>query len=104
ENVMFICGTGRYDSVQSFTEKQREGMMSGVVFTEIDHNYVNPTTDKYRKQVDSIFSNRDYWVKPGVARNYYGSPYAIFNEYMTHAVFCVYIDDVYDQQTADLVI
>lgn len=104
ENVMFICGTGRYDTVKSYNETQREGLMSGIVFTEIDHNYVNPTTNKFGKSVDSIFSRRDYWVKEGVSKNYYGSPYAVFNEYMTHAVFCLYVDDSYDRQTADLVI
>lgn len=104
ENVMFICGTDRYDSITTYTEKQREGLMSGIVFTEIDHNYVNPVTSKYRKQVDSIFSNRDYWVKPGVSAGYYGNPSSVFNEYMTHAAFCLYVDDVYDRETAELVI
>lgn len=104
ENVMFICGTDRYDSVRTYTDKQREGLMSGIVFTEIDHNYVNPTTSKYRSMVDSIFADRDYWVKPGVSKGYYGSPSSVFNEYMTHAAFCLYVEDVYDRETADLVI
>ncbi|MCG2613778.1 DUF4932 domain-containing protein [Terrimonas sp. NA20] len=104
ENVMFICGTDRYDSVTTYTEKQREGLMSGIVFTEIDHNYVNPTTSKFRATVDSIFSNRDYWVKPGISKGYYGSPSSVFNEYMTQAAFCLYVDDDYDKETADLVI
>jgi hypothetical protein len=104
ENVMFICGTDRYDSVAAYTEKQREGLMSGIVFTEIDHNYVNPTTSKYRAAVDSIFSDRDYWVNPGVSKGYYGNPSSVFNEYMTHAAFCLYVDEIYDRETADLVI
>jgi hypothetical protein len=27
ENVMFICGTDRYDTVKNFYEKQKEGLM-----------------------------------------------------------------------------
>jgi len=104
ENVMFICGTDRYDSVENLTEKQREGLMSGIVFTEIDHNYVNPETNKYTKQVDSIFSKRDIWAKHGNSSDYYGSAESVFNEYMTHAAFCLYISDTYDKPTADFVI
>ena len=104
ENVMFICGTGRYDSVQSFTEKQREGLMSGIVFTEIDHNYINPSTSKYTKQVDSIFSRRGIWAKHGNNSDFYGTAESVFNEYMTHAAFCLYVLDTYDKPTADLVI
>ena len=104
ENVMFICGTDRYDSAASLSEKQKEGLMSGIVFTEIDHNYVNPITNIHSKQVDSIFSNRAVWAKQGNNNNFYGSPVSVFNEYMTHAAFCLYIADNYDQETANFVI
>jgi hypothetical protein len=103
ENVMFICGTDRYDTISNITEKQKEGLMSGVVFTEIDHNYVNPATNNYAKLVDSIFSNRNIWTKQGNS-NFYGSPVSVFNEYMTWAVFCLYVIESYDKPTADLVI
>lgn len=104
ENVMFICGTGRYDSINDLTEKQKEGLMSGIVFTEIDHNYVNPATDKFAAQVDSIFSNRKVWAKQGNNSDFYGSPVTVFNEYMTHGAFCLYILDTYDKPIADFVI
>jgi hypothetical protein len=104
ENVMFICGTYRYDKDKTLTEKQREGLMTGIVFTEIDHNYVNPTTSMYTKQIDSIFSKRGTWAKAGRSSDFYGSPVSVFNEYMTHAAFCLYIADSYDQPTADFVI
>jgi len=104
ENVMFICGPERYDTLPSLSEKQKEGLMSGIVFTEIDHNYVNPETDKYAKQVDSIFSKRSAWTKPGISSDSYSSPISVFNEYMTHAAFCLYVQDTYDKSTADFVI
>jgi hypothetical protein len=104
ENVMFICTTDRYDSVANLSEKQREGLMSGVVFTEIDHNYVNPATNKYAKEIDSIFSRRYIWAKPGNSSDYYGRPRDVFNEYMTHAAFCIYMADSYEKSIADYVI
>lgn len=104
ENVMFICNTDRYDRMPDLSEKQKEGLMSGIVFTEIDHNYVNPATSKYRKLIDSIFSKRGLWAKQGNSSDFYGSPESVFNEYMTHAAFCLYISDTYDKPTADFVI
>lgn len=103
EAVMFICGPDRYDTSKVLSLKQKEGLMSGVVFTEIDHNYVNPATNKYTKTVDSIFSRRAVWA-PGDKTNWYGHPVSVFNEYMTHAVFCLWLLDTYDQVTAEFVI
>lgn len=104
ENVMFVCNTVRIDTIPGLTEKQKEGLMSGILFTEIDHNYINPATERYTKEVGDIFSNRALWTNPGSNSDYYGSPVSVFNEYFTHAVFCLYILDHYDKSTADLVI
>lgn len=104
ENVMFICGTDRYDTISTYSEKQKEGLMSGVVFTEIDHNYVNPATDHYAKVVDSIFSHRNIWAKTGNNSGHYNNGVSVFNEYMTHAVFCLYVAEVYDKTAADFII
>lgn len=104
ETVMFICGPDRYDKIDSLTEIQKEGLLSGIVFTEIDHNYVNPATSRYQQRVDSIFSNRSLWVKADIANNNYRNPVSVFNEYMTHALFCLYMLDSYDTATANFVI
>ncbi|HEX2532309.1 MAG TPA: DUF4932 domain-containing protein [Chitinophagaceae bacterium] len=104
ENVMFVCGPARYDRMPGLTEKQKEGLMSGVVFTEIDHNYVNPATNKYARQVDSIFSQKGIWTKPGPASDFYNNAVSVFNEYLTHAAFCLYVLDTYDPSTAEYVI
>ncbi len=104
ENVMFVCGTDRYDQLQDVSDTVREGLMSGIVFTEIDHNYVNPISSRYGKRIDSIFSNRQVWAKTGNSSDYYGSPESVFNEYMTHAAFCLYIQDSYEKPVADYVV
>ena len=104
QSVMFICNADRVDKIKEISEKQKEGLMSGIVFTEIDHNYVNRASNKYKKTIDSLFSNRSFWASKGNSSEFYGSPLSIFNEYMTWSVFCLYIIDSYDKQDADFVI
>lgn len=103
EAVMFVCGPESRDADKKLTEEQKTGLQSGIVFTEIDHNYVNPASNKYRKTIDSVLSNTKYWAE-SKASGWYRSSIEIFNEYMTHSVFCLYIADNYDSATAAYVI
>ena len=93
QTIMFICGPNENPK---HNEKITEGLMTRVVFTEIDHNYVNPVTDKYRGQINKIFKNRSKWTS-GKDAVHYGNAYSIFNEYMTWAVFTLYALDTYDE-------
>jgi Domain of unknown function (DUF4932) len=93
EAVMFTSGPRNIDKDEDLTEKQKEGISSGVLFTEIDHNYCNPVADRYQKQIDSAFSNRTIWVTSGGDAEKYPSPMAVFNEYITHAVYLLYAWD-----------
>lgn len=104
ECVMFICGADRYDHDSTLTESQKKGLMSGIVFTEIDHNYVNPTSNKYAAQIDSLFAKRGKWVRENAGNTGYGSPISVFNEYMTHALHCLYVQERFDAATAAFVI
>ena len=80
-----------------YTENQSNGIYTGVVFTEIDHNYVNPVSDKYRKTLDKIMGgqHRTKWLKPDGDASLYTDGYAIFNEYMTHAAYLIYTCKMY---------
>jgi len=102
EGVFFICGPEYLDRDPTLTETQKSGLSSGIVFTEIDHNYVNPTSNKYREEIDRIFGNKDYWNAPG--QTHYDNPISVFNEYMTHSVFCLWVLERFDPETAALVI
>ena len=104
ETVMFVSGPELVMNRPGISQTQKEGLASGIVFTEIDHNYVNPVTSRYKKQVDAIFGNRAVWTQTGGDTDSYSSPQAVFNEYMTHALFCLYVRNVYDKTTADYVI
>ena len=103
ECLIFINSSERIDSNQAYSEKVKEGLMSGIVFTEIDHNYVNPTSDKFVPQIKNLIKNKDFWASKAAQRNY-NNEYAIFNEYMTHSVFCLYIMENYSEENAELII
>ncbi|MEI9810715.1 MAG: DUF4932 domain-containing protein [Bacteroidota bacterium] len=75
-------------------EKVREALNSRIVFTEIDHNYVNPETDRYLQRVNRIFNKRNIWAD-GKESNGYSDPYNLFNEYMTWALYVLYCREIY---------
>jgi Domain of unknown function (DUF4932) len=79
---------------------------AGVAFTEIDHNYVNPATDKYKKEVNEIMggNNRKNWVDESGDAALYSTGYAVFNEYMTHAVYLLYIKETYGEKVYETVL
>lgn len=56
------------------------------IFTEMDHGYVNPITDFYRKDVELKFNN-EYWDKRS---GYKGLN--CFNEYMTWALYDIFVE------------
>ena len=94
ETIMFIAGP---DIVQNTAdERLRTAELERLVFTEIDHNYVNPGTDRHQQRVKDVFRNVGFWN----ADVNYRSAVATFNEYMTWAVFNVYARDTYDSATA----
>ncbi len=103
ESIMFICGTYRYNNQKKLSNKQKEALMSGIVFTEIDHNYVNRVSYKYKKDINRIFADKNsFWAADN--RSHYKSPMLVFNEYMTHAVFCLWLEDNYGKKVANFAI
>lgn len=92
--VMFICGP--YEN-SKLSKPLQEAFMTKVVFTEIDHNYVNPITAQYKNQVKEIFSDRKKWTGGNDSKNY-GTSEMVFNEYMTHAVYLLYAYDNFSSE------
>ncbi len=89
QTYMFVCRAEKYPNRN---DALNEMINSRVVFTEIDHNFINPVTDKYTQQVNKAFADRKKWVKETSSNgtSMYGSPYAVFNEYMTFAFYSLY--------------
>ena len=99
EIVMFICGPDAFHV--RLPEKIEEGLLSRAVFTEIDHNYVNPITKKYSDKVEKAFSDIQKWNKQ--SRYWYTTPVITFNEYMTWAVFTLYAYDTYEKEDFEII-
>jgi len=75
-----------FSSVKDVNEKD---IASGIhmFFTEVDHDYVNPTTNKFKKEYQQYFDQKKWDKESG-----YGEwEMAVFNEYMTWAVYDLFI-------------
>lgn len=99
ETIFFISAPFTQSSNQYYSAQ-----LSGVVFTEIDHNYVNPVSKKNITEIDHAMSERQDWVVENDITKYYKTPYEVFNEYLTHALFCLYASETFDAGIANTVI
>ena len=63
-----------------------------IVFTEINHGYINPEAEKYTDRIIKAISNRDRWVDKSKGPGYYGG-IAAFNEYMNWGLVSLRIAD-----------
>jgi hypothetical protein len=89
EAIMFVSGPD-ITTGPGTSAGVHQAIMQRIVFTEIDHNFVNPVTDQYRSRVENAFGTRSKWTTDG--SSFYDSPVAVFNEYMTWAVFLLYAE------------
>ena len=90
ETIIFVSGI--HEKLQKLDSVSKNKFMQ-YVFTEIDHNYVNPVSDKYLSDINKSFSKSTVWITSNDINNMYSTPYAIFNEYMTWSVFNLFILD-----------
>jgi hypothetical protein len=74
-----------------------------IVFTEINHGYINPEADKYADRVVKAISNRDHWVDKSKGPGYYAG-IASFNEYMNWALVSLRIADYAPREEQDKMI
>ena len=84
EVVMFIAGPDFFSAAPNEIENL---LLSRLIFTEIDHNYVNPVTEEYLGSVKDAFSDLGVWNQ----QNSYRSAEMTFNEYMTWGLADVYL-------------
>ena len=103
ENVMFINSPESFDEKKEHSEVIKEGLMSGIVFTEIDHNYVNPTSSENIESIKKLIVNKDFWATKE-AQLGYKNEFSIFNEYMTHSLFCIYVSENYQLSDANTIL
>jgi hypothetical protein len=100
ECIMFVNSSESLDLNINYGENLKVGLSSGIVFTEIDHNYVNPTSKENIKEIKNLLSDKGKWATKEAQKNY-SSEYAIFNEYMTHSIFCLFVEENYTGKIKD---
>lgn len=70
-----------------------------MLFTEIDHDFVNPTTEKYKNELSAYFSATKWDLGSG----YEKYPFATFNEYMTWAVYDIFVLKYFPQVATEVI-
>jgi hypothetical protein len=97
QTFMFVC---RAENAPEYNQNVNEMLESRVVFTEIDHNFVNPLSDKKIDIINKVFADRNKWTKESKATSAYESAYSVFNEYMTWGLFSLYCLDNFPSNDA----
>jgi len=84
--------------------KQAETIFRGnILFTELNHGYINPQGDQYQQEISEATSQRDHWVDPSRGSGYYGGN-AAFLEYMNWGLVSLRIlDTVPPEEQATLI-
>ncbi|HET9886849.1 MAG TPA: DUF4932 domain-containing protein [bacterium] len=73
--------------------KQAETMLrSFIVFTELNHGFINPLADKFAERVAKAIDRREHWVDSSRGAGYYPG-ISTFNEYMNWALVSIWISD-----------
>ena len=92
ETIMFVDAPIFIDH---YTSQEKEAILARVIFTEIDHNYVNPITDSF-SEVGNLLTPLDCWND---GTQGYNNSYSTFNEYMTYTIFTLYLYDNFEKDT-----
>ncbi|MBE9466912.1 MAG: DUF4932 domain-containing protein [Bacteroidetes bacterium] len=101
QTIMSVAAIQINEKINEITNELNN---SRYVFTEIDHNFINPTTDKYLEKINNSFSNKEYWRKKSDLNKIYFDSELIFNEYMTWALFSLYCIDNYEKVDYEIAI
>ena len=83
-------------SVDGEAETWQEVEMSQAVFTEYDHAYVNPSIEPLGADINDAMADLDMWNR----QSDYRSGVETFAEYMTWAVFVLYVEAHYAPDVA----
>lgn len=80
------------------TSEEEVASGTHMLFTELDHAFVNPLTDHYRSLVEANFATSQWDSGSGYQRD----SLATFNEYMTWAVYDLYVQHYFPAVAAKI--
>lgn len=61
-----------------------------ILFTELNHGFINPTADRYPGEIDAAIGSRTPWADDAKPARQYPNDYALFNEYMNWGLVSLY--------------
>ena len=64
-----------------------------IVFTELNHGFINPEADRHAARAAAAVADRDFWVDAAKGKSYYPG-LATFNEYMNWALVSLRLVDL----------
>lgn len=105
KEILLFLPTIRSD--KEWNEKMKKAMNTRIIFTEIDHNYVGPVSNKNLDKINSIFNDRKKWVdETNKGIPHYPNPLKVYDEYLTWGLFILYSYDKYgnDKELFDEII
>jgi len=92
KEILLFLPTIKQD--KSLSEQFNHALNIRIIFTEIDHNYVGPVSDKFKDRINSIFNDRAKWVNAAnKSTDHYPSPIKVYDEYLTWGLFILYAHD-----------
>ncbi|NQX92900.1 MAG: DUF4932 domain-containing protein [Flavobacteriales bacterium] len=86
-----------YDSIKANDEELATSYH--YLFTELDHGFVNPTSDFYQSALDSCF-NAEVWDDESGYNENGGN--GVFNEYMTWAVYDLFLKEQFPEVAEEI--
>jgi hypothetical protein len=75
-----------------------------LLFTELNHGFINPTASLYSDRIAAAMQNRASWVDPEKSAASYGWPESVFNEMMNWALVSLYYVDYAPESDLDLLV
>lgn len=96
--LMFVSAPRQWENI---SRTENSAIHSRSVFTEIDHNYVNPVSSRYIREIKESMGDYKKW---NTGKQKYPNTYLTFNEYMTWSVFCLYASDTFEEKYLENII
>jgi Domain of unknown function (DUF4932) len=70
---------------------------SEILFTEVNHGFINPTADNYLTEIETAVGDRTIWADDTKAVSHYPNDLSLFLEYMNWGLISLYEQDVMDE-------
>ena len=86
-----------------FAEATLPFWQSLILFTELNHGFINDTTDALNAEIEQAMGDVTHWTAAGSAGRGYGGAGCVFTEMINWALFSVRARDVLPPDQADLV-